>query len=169
MPPASQAAPPAARCAGSPFEAAGRQAGSAAPDRTGSHRGQTCAAGKGMRMPGDCSSSDRPVPIAWATHVEGEPPRTGKLHLWDEVPWEVARHWPAKRLRTLCGMVVPQPAVPGAPADASVPAVRAQAPAETTELGLCERCQRALAVRRAGAAGPGANANPEGSPGPTSG
>jgi hypothetical protein len=98
-------------------------------------------------MPGDWSPSGGGVPIAWVTYVEGEPPRSSKRHIWDQVPWEVARDWPPKRLRTLCGMVVPRAAVPGAPADASDQGVQAHSAAETTALGLCERCERAVALR----------------------
>jgi hypothetical protein len=120
-------------------------------------------------MAGDPASTSEPVPIAWATSVEGEPARSSKRHLWDEVPWEVARDWPAKRLRTLCGMVVPRAAVPGSPADLAVPAVQALADGERTELAPCERCERARQVRWDRPAGPGVGAGPEQTPGSRSG
>lgn len=89
--------------------------------------------------------------VSWVTQLADEASSSTKRHLWQPVPWQLARNWPPQRLRTLCGIVVPLAAVPDVPADVSAREahVRVHHPSETAALELCGRCQRALAGRRA--------------------
>ena len=98
------------------------------------------------------AASTQTASISWATHLEGEIPSSTRRHLWHPVPWQVVRDWPPQRLRTLCGMVVPQAVVPDVPADVTAreTQVRAHSPAETAALALCGRCERVFAAPRAG-------------------
>jgi hypothetical protein len=65
-------------------------------------------------------------------------------HLWTPVTYQEARGWPDARLRTVCGLVIPRLALPGAPDGPTRPVVR-----EGEQLRLCGRCQRIQASRDA--------------------
>ena len=103
-------------------------------------------------MPEPAGPGDERASIWWEPQPRGDRTAAGterplSRHLWTPVSWQEADGWPDARLRTVCGLVIPRTALPGAPGASC--GSGGPAPPVAEALRLCGRCARIQASRDA--------------------